>query len=145
MSRNPTAYWITTGLFCAAFSMGGLGHLFRAEQMVQGVQHLGYPVYVTSILGVAKLLGVVALLAPGRPLLKEWAYAGFTFNLLGATASHVFMADPLGETLPPVFLLLLGAASYLLRPASRRLAPPHGGVSGAASPASGGRVQATSG
>jgi hypothetical protein len=83
---------------------------------------LGYPAYVMTILGIAKLLGVGALLIPGRPLLKEWAYAGFTFNMLGATASHLFVGDPMSETLPPLVLLCLGAVSYQLRPASRRLA-----------------------
>ena len=67
------------------------------------------------------VLGVAALLAPGRPLIKEWAYAGFTFNLLGATASHVFAGDPFSETVRPAAVLLVGAVSYWLRPASRRL------------------------
>ena len=121
MNRNPTAYWIVTGLFCAAFSFGGASHLLRTEAMAAGVASLGYPPYLMTILGTAKLLGVAALLAPGRPLLREWAYAGFTFNLLGATASHVFAGDPFSETVRPAALLLVGAASYLLRPASRRL------------------------
>jgi hypothetical protein len=99
----------------------GLVHSLRAEPMAESMAALGYPLYVMSILGAAKLLGVVALLAPGLPLLKEWAYAGFTFNLVGATASHLFSGDPLAEFLPPIGLLLLCAASYLLRPGSRRL------------------------
>ena len=121
MNRNPTAYWIVTGLFCAAFSFGGASHLLRTEAMAAGVASLGYPPYLMTILGTAKLLGVAALLAPGRPLLKEWAYAGFTFNLLGATVSHLFAGDPFSETVRPAALLLVGAASYFLRPASRRL------------------------
>ena len=82
---------------------------------------MGFPAFVMTILGAAKLLGVLALLVPSRPLLKEWAYAGFAFNLLGATASHGFVGDPLGETLPPLVVLSVGVASYLLRPASRRI------------------------
>ena len=77
--------------------------------------------YCMSILGLAKLLGVLALLAPRRPLLKEWAYAGFAFSLAGAVATHAFVADPVAEWLPPVVLLGVGAGSYLLRPADRRL------------------------
>ena len=76
---------------------------------------------VMTIIGAAKLLGVVALLVPGWPLLKEWAYAGFAFDLIGATASHIFVGDTLGETLPPVAMFVLGAVSYHLRPAERRI------------------------
>ena len=122
MKRKTTAYWIATGLFCAVFLFGGTSHLLRTEAMAEGIASLGYPAYLMTILGTAKLLGAAALLAPGRPLLKEWAYAGFTFDLLGATASHTFAGDPLSETMRPAILLLVGAASYLLRPASRRLA-----------------------
>ncbi len=123
MNRNNAAYWIATGLFCAVFLFGGISHLLRTEAMAEGIASLGYPAYLMTILGTAKVLGVAALLAPGRPLLKEWAYAGFSFDLLGATASHTFAGDPLSEIAPPVMLLLVGAASYLLRPDSRRLAP----------------------
>lgn len=121
MSGKTTAYWITTGLFCAMFLFGGANHLLRTEMIAAGMASLGYPAYLMTILGTAKLLGVAALLAPGRPLLKEWAYAGFTFNLLGATASHVFAGDPFSETVRPAVVLLVGAGSYLLRPTSRRL------------------------
>ena len=74
-----------------------------------------------TILGVAKLLGVFALLIPGFPLLKEWAYAGFTFDLLGASASHAFVRDPPMETALPLIILGIAAVSYFLRPESRRL------------------------
>ncbi len=128
MSRATTAYWSATGLFCAVLLFSGAAHLSRAEWMVEGMTHLGYPVYVMTILGIAKLLGVAALLIPGKPRLKEWAYAGFTFNLLGATASHGFAGDPLSEAIRPAILLALCILSYFLRPASRRLpatASPH--------------------
>jgi hypothetical protein len=114
-------YWVATGLFCALFTVGGASHLVRAEGVAEGMQRLGYPAYVMTLLGVAKLLGVAALLAPGRPLLKEWAYAGFAFDLLGAAASHVFAGDWLAALLRPLPVLALGTASYLLRPAVRRV------------------------
>ncbi len=123
MNREMIGYWVATGLFCAVFAFGGTSHLLRTEAMAEGIASLGYPAYLMTILGVAKLLGVAALLVPGKPLLKEWAYAGFTFDLLGATTSHAFTGDPLSEIAPPVVLLLVGAVSYLLRPASRRLVP----------------------
>lgn len=122
MSRT-VAYWASTGLFCAALGFGGIAHLLRADAMAEGIATLGYPPYLMTILGAAKVLGVVALLAPGLPLLKEWAYAGFTFNLLGATASHIFVGDPASETVRPALVLVLAIASYFLRPPSRRLAP----------------------
>ena len=119
--NRTTAFWLLTGLFCLAFTMGGSMHLIRAERVAEGLNALGYPAYLMTILGVAKLLGVVALLIPGHLLLKEWAYAGFTINLLGALASHLFVGHPAPETLPPFILLCVGAASYYLRPASRWL------------------------
>ena len=103
-----------------AFS--GLGHLGRVEMIAEAMSGLGYPPYVMTMLGVAKLLGVATLLAPGFALQKEWAYAGFTINMLGATASHVFAGDPLSASVPPAVLLLVLLASYRLRPTSRRLA-----------------------
>ncbi len=121
MERKTIAYWVVTGLFCLALGFSGLAHTFRVERIVEAMTELGYPVYVLSILGLAKLLGVTALLVPGRPVLKEWAYAGFTFNLLGAMASHLLAGDPPAHTLPPVALLALATLSYQLRPASRRV------------------------
>lgn len=120
--NRTTGYWLATGLFCLAFALGGTAHLLHLDVVAQGMAHLGYPTYVMTLLGVAKLLGVAALLSPGRPLLKEWAYAGFTFDLLGAAFSHAASGDPLADTARPLALLAVGAASYVLRPEARRLA-----------------------
>ena len=68
---------------------------------------LGDPLHRMTIIGFEKILGFIALLAPGAPPIKEWAYAGFTFNLTGATASHLFVEDPVGEFAAPIALLLL--------------------------------------
>ncbi|MCE9552824.1 MAG: DoxX family protein [Planctomycetes bacterium] len=121
MKAKLIAYWITTILFCAAMGFGGVADLLRHESVREVLARLHYPEYLATILGVAKVLGVIALLLPGTRRLKEWAYAGFTFDLLGAFASHAFSGDPIKEMFPPVILLAIGAASYLLRPASRRL------------------------
>lgn len=121
MEGRTIAYWSTTGLFCLALAFSGVTHFFRFEFMVENMAMLGYPVYVMTIIGGFKLLGVVTLLAPRLPLLKEWAYAGFTFNLVGATASHFFAGDPISHWIRPLLVLGIAAASYLLRPASRRL------------------------
>ena len=123
MKREDLMYWVATGLFCAAFSMGGTSHLLRLPNVAESMSALGYPAYMMTILGVAKLLGVAALLIPQQPFLKEWAYAGFAFDLLGAIASHLFAGDPIVTVIPPMVVMGLGAASYALRPASRRLAP----------------------
>ncbi len=115
------SYWLMTGLFCLAMAAGGTMNLLRVEPQQVVIEKLGYPEYLMTILGVAKLLGVIALLLPGFPLLKEWAYAGFTFDLLGAAASHAFVGDPVMETLLPLIILAIAAVSYSLRPPSRRL------------------------
>jgi len=80
------------------------------------VGHLGYPPYLLTILGTAKLLGALALLQNRLPTLREWAYAGFTINLLGATASHLFAGDPLSIAMVPAALLAPLAVSYILGP-----------------------------
>jgi hypothetical protein len=121
MNRKLIGYWVCTGLFCGVLGFSGFAHFTHLDPMVESMTKLGYPLYFMSILGSAKLAGVVALLVPGHPLLKEWAYAGFTFNLMGATASHVFAGDPIGDSIAPAIVFSLCAASYLLRPEERRL------------------------
>lgn len=122
MNNRLLGYWIATGLFCLAMTAGGVMNLMHFEVQKESIEKLGYPEYLMTILGTAKLLGVFALLIPGMQLLKEWAYAGFTFDLLGASASHAFVADSLMETALPLIILGIAAISYFLRPQSRRLA-----------------------
>ena len=121
MNRKTLAYWIVTGLFSAVVGFSGFAHITHLDNMVEAMTHLGYPLYFMSIIGLAKILGVVAVLAPARAHLKEWAYAGLCFNLAGATASHAFAGDPLSHTVRPAIVLGLCVASYLLRPEARRL------------------------
>lgn len=119
--RKLAGYWVFTALFAAAMLAGAIGNLTRSESMATEIVGLGYPAYLMTILGVAKLSGALTLLAPGLPRLKEWAYAGFTFDLLGATASHAIMGDPIFATIKPLIVLALAGASYALAPESRRL------------------------
>ena len=121
MNKRQIAYWLLTGLFCLAMGTAGVLNLIRFEGQQEAMKSLGYPVYLMSILGIAKVLGVVALLIPKSPMLKEWAYAGFTFDLLGASASHGFAGHAIPEIIVPLFALAVLAGSYFLRPASRRL------------------------
>lgn len=114
MNVKKIGFWLATGLFSLGMAASALAELTRSEQMVQGFQHLGYPLYLLTMLGVAKALGVAALLFPRFPKLKEWAYAGFTFDLLGASASHAFSGDPAGNVIAPlVFLAVLGVSYWL--------------------------------
>ncbi|XXX78266.1 DoxX family protein [Sorangium sp. So ce134] len=115
-------YWIATGLLGFAFAAGGLADLAGSPQVLEGMAHLGYPAYFATILGVWKVLGAVALFAPGFPRLKEWAYAGIFFDLTGAAASHAAVGDAAGQVMTPLVLVAIAAASWALRPESRRLA-----------------------
>ncbi len=120
MHEKSRLYWVTTGLFCLVMVAGGAANLLGAAAQVEAMEALGYPLYLMTILGVAKILGVMALLSPKRPILKEWAYAGFTFDLIGASASHGLAGDPVVPTLIPLVVLSLCVGSYLTRPADRR-------------------------
>jgi uncharacterized membrane protein YphA (DoxX/SURF4 family) len=100
----------------------GVASLAGLEDMQSEIVGLGYPAYMMTILGIAKLSGAAVVLLPGLPRLKEWAYAGFTIDLLGAAASHAFAGDPAFAIVKPLLVLGLVLASYFLRPVSRRLA-----------------------
>src|SRR5713226_3574556 len=112
-------YWVTTGLFAAAFLASGAAELASAPAAVASTLALGYPAYFLTILGVWKVLSAPALLAPRLPRLKEWAYAGIFFDLTGAAASHAISGDSPGKIATPLVLLLIAAASWALRPPSR--------------------------
>ena len=115
------AYWVTTILGPASFVIGALLNLSGDDQVAATMSHLGYPIYFASIVGVWKLLGAIAIVMPGFPRLKEWAYAGFVFDLTGAAASRAFVGDGLADIAAPLLFLVLVAASWALRPASHRL------------------------
>ncbi len=119
MNAKTIIYWITTILVSAAMGLAAFQYLSHAPKMILAFAALGYPAYFPNILGVFKALGVIALLAPRFALLKEWAYAGFTFTFIGAFASHFAMGQS-KEAVAPIVMLVLLAVSYLLRPASRR-------------------------
>src|SRR3989344_6171294 len=92
---NKIIYWVTTGLLAFGMLGNGLAQIFHAKGFVDIIVHLGYPIYFLTILGIWKILGVVALLIPKFPLLKEWAYAGFFFAMSGAVFSHIALGDPM--------------------------------------------------
>lgn len=123
--RYIIAYWVTTALVVFELVLGGLWDILRVPQ-VRGLieTRLGYPPYFLVILGIWKLLGAVALLIPGFPRLKEWAYAGVIFDLTGAVASLVAsgLVDA-GMLAYPIVMTGVAFASWALRPPSRRLGP----------------------
>jgi uncharacterized membrane protein YphA (DoxX/SURF4 family) len=107
--RNTVLYWTLTLLVLVPTAGSGIPELFThgPGMTVQTFQMLGYPLYLLKILGLAKILGAVAILSGRSATLKEWAYAGFTFDFLGATASHVLAGDPAHAPIPFFFFALL--------------------------------------
>ena len=131
MNVKSVAYWVATALIALETLAGGatdVAHgrtaLVSGSLVVDVVTGLGYPVYVLTILGVWKLLGAAALLAPRLPRLKEWAYAGIVFELTGAAASQIARGHSVGDIATPLLLAGLAMISWALRPASRTLGPP---------------------
>lgn len=94
--------------------MDGMGGVMRVEAGQEVMQHLGYPMYVLSIFGVAKILGAIAIVQTKFKTIKEWAYAGFTFNFIGAAASRAFMGDPAFEIMMPIIALGILFIPYFL-------------------------------
>jgi hypothetical protein len=119
MNGRTIGYWAATGLVAVAFAAGAAMDLSGNPEILATLGHLGYRPYFATLLGVWKLLAVVAILAPRFPRLKEWAYAGIVFDLTGAIVSHLAVGDRVGDVVAPVVLLGLAAASWSLRPESR--------------------------
>src|SRR6266478_3408430 len=126
--RNKIIYWISTLWLALGMTATGIVQLLRMESQgavappgVYGITHLGYPVYLLTLLGVWKILGVVAVLIPKFPLLKEWAYAGFFFVMSGAIFSHIATGDPISALFPSLLLLILTVVSWYFRPADRKI------------------------
>src|ERR1051326_3199786 len=122
--RNKIIYWIATIWLALGMVATGAGQLFQMKNGQGGadmITHLGYPVYLLALLGIWKILGVIALLIPKFPLLKEWAYAGFFFIMSGAMFSHIAIGDSVSTLLPALLLLILIIISWYFRPANRKI------------------------
>src|SRR5258708_779567 len=122
--KQLIVYWIATALLALGYIAGGLFDVLQPEPVVEAATKLGYPLFFFRILGVWKLLAVVAILSPGLPRAKEWAYAGIVINLTGAAATHVYGGDPINEIVTPLVLLAIAVTSWATRPASRKLPGP---------------------
>lgn len=118
---SKITYWIATAWLSLGMISTGFVQLTRMEDEVDRMNQLGYSDYLLPILGAWKFLGVIAILVPRFPLVKEWAYAGFFFLMSGALLSHLAKGDPANEFFGPGLLLILTGVSWYFRPASRKL------------------------
>ena len=122
--RNKIIYWIATIWLALGMVSTGVVQLIKTREGQGGVDmitHLGYPTYLLTIIGIWKILGVIALVIPRNPLLKEWAYAGFFFIMTGAIFSHIALGDPAAELIPSLLLLVLTITSWYFRPADKKI------------------------
>lgn len=123
-------YWISTLWLALGMVSTGIPQLLKMDQPgaisppgVYGMNHLGYPIYLLTFIGIAKMLGTITVLIPGFPRLKEWAYAGFFFLMTGAIFSHLAVGDYAFMALfPSILLLALTLVSWFTRPESRKIA-----------------------
>ena len=121
--KNKIIYWIATIWLALGMLSTGIVQLLKLEEEVNMMISLGYPIYLLTILGVWKILGVIAVLVPKLPLLKEWAYAGFFFAMSGAVISHLANGDNAKDFFGPTLLLILIFISWYFRPADRKIIP----------------------
>lgn len=119
--RNKIIYWIATVWLSLGMTSTGIVQLIKMDEEVTMMKHLGYPVYILTIIGVWKILGVVTILIPKFPLVKEWAYAGFIFVMSGAVFSHLAAGDGAKEYFGPLLLIVLTVVSWYFRPESRKM------------------------
>ena len=123
--RNKILYWIATIWLSLGMVSTGVVQLLKLKGdgpgSLDSMTHLGYPAYFVTILGISKILGVVALLIPKYPLLKEWAYAGFFFMMSGAIFTHIAAGSSMSEIFPSLLLLILIVVSWYFRPSDRKI------------------------
>lgn len=119
--RSKIIYCIATAWLALGMLSTGIVQLLQVKDETAMMAALGYPLYVLTLLGIWKLLGVIAVLLPKMPLLKEWTYAGFFFAMSGAIFSHFAVGDPAIAFFGPSLLLVLTVISWYFRPADRRL------------------------
>lgn len=115
-------YWVATIWLSLGMFSTGIVQLLKMKEDVAKMEHLHYPLYLLTILGVWKILGVIVILLPKLPVVKEWAYAGFFFAMSGAMISHIVSGSPMGEIFPSFLLLVLTVLSWYFRPENRTLA-----------------------
>lgn len=120
--RNKIIYWIATIWLSFGMLFIGIIQVMQLKEETAFILALGYPSYFLPLIGIWKILGVIALLVPRFPVIKEWAYAGFFFTATGALYSHIAHGSEPGEMTGPVLILVLTLASWYFRPAGRKVA-----------------------
>lgn len=118
-TKNVTAYWIFTVMAALLFAVPGVALLLSVPHFTADMARLGYPSYFLTMLGIWKLLGVIVILAPGLPRLKEWAYAGMIFDLSSAAISRTVIGGDTLKIFPPILVSVIVILSWGLRPAGR--------------------------
>ena len=114
MKKLKTWYWIATIIFALMMIMDGVGGITQQEAGKEVLKHLGYPMYLLIIVGIAKLLGSASILQNKFTTIKEWAYAGFAINFIGAFASRAFVGDGISLLIPPLIALVIMFIPYIL-------------------------------
>lgn len=121
MKAKVWSYWASTTLLVLMLFTSGAGHLAHMKQSVDGIMALGYPLYFVTLLGFWKLAGGLAILSPGLPRLKEWAYAGIFFDLTSASVSHAASGSAPFHVIVPLVIAGIALTSWVLRPPTRVL------------------------
>jgi uncharacterized membrane protein YphA (DoxX/SURF4 family) len=118
---RPTGYWVVTVIAALLFAVPGMALILHVPHFADEMARLGYPSYFLGLLGIFKVLAAVAIVAPGFARLKEWAYAGMMFDIVGAIVSHAAAGDAVTTMVIPVVIACVLVASWTMRPRSRML------------------------
>jgi hypothetical protein len=118
---NKIIYWTSTALLAFGMLGSGISQVLHVKEMDELITHVGYPLYFMYIIGVWKILGVIAIVIPKFKLVKEWAYAGFFFLMTGALVSHLLIGDDGKAIYGPLFQTIFIILSWYFRPADRKL------------------------
>ena len=114
MSKIKISFYALSGLFSLAMAATAMAKLTTNPALVQSFDAMGYPLFLMTILGVAYLIGIAAILQPVSDTLRQWGYAGFSVALVGAVASHILSGDPIANAVPGLFLLVILAVTVVL-------------------------------
>jgi hypothetical protein len=115
------AFWATTFVVIAELVAGSLWNLLTIDWVEAQFNHLGYPHFFLYIIGAWQVGAAIVIIAPRLPLIKEWAYVGSFFLWSGAVMSHLSARDDLDVWFTPLMFATFAIASWVLRPADRRL------------------------